>query len=152
MRKQHDSYQAYFGDKLETPDKIRKWLFAGAFHQFNLTAEKVKNGSISREEESLLKAIDINSHMYWEIKQLQLRYLAHIEQNIGALHNLMPHFKALSDLPVDDKAKGSVKGQKRHSSDDYDNPDLTLDPDSLFVAQPFPVGRDPCGYGDFECG
>ena len=152
MRLQHNKYQEYLNTRLDTPEKIKKWLYAGAYKQFNLTAERVRNGDISAEEQNLLRAIDINSRMYWEIAQLHLRDLADIRQNIRSLHNLMPDIQTqVSDQQNEDEVGSSAKGQKRGSPDYDDDSDLTINPEGLFVAQPFPVGKDTCDGGDFGC-
>ena len=47
MLEQHDKYLDYVESKFSSPEKIRNWLFAGAFEAFNITSENVRKGTIT---------------------------------------------------------------------------------------------------------
>jgi len=149
MLEQHNKYRDYLTSKFETPEKIRSWLFAGAFHKYNITAAMVQSGNLTKEEANLLSALSINSRLYWELAQLHLKDLSDIKGNIRSLHNLMPDLKA---VPVHE----GDRSERTPSDDDYndeDDSDLRRNPDGLFVAQPFPDDHDPfCDSDDPSCG
>lgn len=125
MLEQHDKYLDYVESKFSSPEKIRNWLFAGAFEAFNITSENVRKGTITQDQANALHLLNIHSKMYYEISQLHLRDLEDIKSNIWSLHNLMPDLKAIPGYRPERDSAGDQEGQ------------LPLDPDHLFVAQQF---------------
>jgi len=143
MMEQHDKYYEYLSDKFSTPEKIRRWMYAGAFQQYNLTNAAVKNGELKHEEALMLHSLDVNSKIYWELSRLHLKDLKDIKSNIRSLHNLMPSLGSFAEDPAERTQRGSPS--------QGDDRDLRRHPDGIFVAQPFSAGGTTCAGEGFEC-